>query len=410
MDDNFKMELTAQYTFGREVKKCDNDNEEREPYKYIDKLNLDEKELDKLLFAVGFSFLERTFSRSVDPYFGTEICNALCKYNPELEQDKAYFKKKSKLYTYFSKLEEDDGLEEVGLFYKTPFTNYLRSLNRDSQAEEKKSPEPKKDPKSRDNFFKAFYNKFINYYTGHIMIIEFMKKAFEKALTNQEHLKKSVVESIKKMENKKLDLNESFDLIFTVLADILHCPIKFWRIEEPIEEDYKYQYIVSSYGTNSFFHSHLAFLRMNITAENRLLILYEEALNDEMEFKPRKEDLEELKSYKIKIMSKLGTDNYLDYSIDRYTGVSDKIKNITSLLEEIKTYSEVLGKKLNNKDIEELQKFIVDINKILLEHVPKAEPEPLPVPESKCVCPECEERDDLIKLKSEYRTNVRERV
>ena len=229
------MELTAQYTFGREVKKCD--NEEREPYKYIDKLSLDEKELDKLLFAVGFSFLERTFSKSVDPYFGTEICNALCEYNPELEQDKAYFKEKSKLYTYFSKLGEDDGLEEVDLFYKASFTNYLKSLNRDSQAEEKKNPKSKKGPKSRDNFFETFCTKFSHFNMAHIAIIEFMRKAFEKAVTNREHLTKSAVEKINKMEKKKLDLNESYDLILTVLADILHCPITFWRIEEPIEED-----------------------------------------------------------------------------------------------------------------------------------------------------------------------------
>jgi len=367
------MELTVQYTFGREVKNCDNANEEREPYKYIDKLNLDEEELDKLLFAVGFSFMERTFSKSVDPYFGTEMCNALCEYNPELQQDRTYFKEKSELYTYFSKLQKKNRLEGIGIFYKHPFTNYLRGSNID--------------------FFRNFNGRFMDYRITHIVIIAFMREAFEKALTNQEHLTKNAVEKIRKVENKKLDLNESYDLVFTVLADILHCPIKFWRIDGPIEKDDKYRYTVSSYGTDILFRSHLAFLKMNIMDDNKLLILYEEALNNEMGFNPTSEELENLRNCNMKRKPKLGTNNYLDYCIDRCKKVSEKPEEITSLLEEIETYSKVLDDKM---DIEEFRKFIVDVHTTIPPSVFESEGDKNNEP--KCMNSECKARDNLIKF------------
>jgi len=338
----------------------------------------------------------------VGPHFGTEMCNALCEYNSELEQDKTYFKEKSELYTYFSRLGEDEGSDEFGVFYKIPFTNYLRSLNGGSQADHRKSAESKKDPRSsqraRDNFFRTFFNKFSNNNTAHMIIIAFIRKAFYKALKNQEDLTKSVVEKVKtlinKMKKEKLDLNESYDLIFTVLADILHCSIKFWRIEDPIGQNDKNQYIVSSYGTDTLFRSHLAFLKMNIADDNKLLILYQEALNDEMGFKPRNDQSETLKNLNMRKKPKVVTNNYLDYFINRCKKFLDKPEDITSLLEEIKTYSESLAKKL---DTEEFRKFIVDLGNIQIGPIDNLAPEP-DEPKPKCINQECEKRDDLIKF------------
>jgi hypothetical protein len=353
-------------------------------------LQIDEKELGKLLFAVGFSFLEKTFSKSVDLYFGTEMCNALGKYNNELRQDRTYFKDKSDLYRCFSRfkaeavLEELEELEDFDNIYKAIFTEYLESLNVNSQEEKKRNAELKKSTKN--NFFKTFFSRFQRRNTAHTMIISFMKKAFEAVVKGEESLIRNVAEKIKplieKMKSEKLDMKETYDLVFTVLAEILHCPIELWRIENPLEEDGKIQYFVSSYGTDTIFRSHLAFLKMNAAGDKKLLILYDETLGVEMELEaPKGESLEKCKVIR---KLKLETNNYLDYCIDKCTEALDKVevvdkctealdkvKVIDSLLEEIKTYSEQLGKKLENEDIKELQRFIVDVNKLNAKKIKK---------------------------------------
>lgn len=366
-----------------------------------------DNELNKWLFAVGFSFLERTFSKSVDVYFGKEMCNALCNFDQGIKNEAAYLRESTELYTFFEKLDDDN----FDFLYKKTFLDYLVSSEKKHGSEEKKSG--KAEGKSAKNYSREFLKKFAGSNIIHTSILTFMEKALGLAITNAANLSRNTAARVKpllqKMEGEKLDAGESYELLFAVLAEILHCVIEVWRIEESAgvgeqKEENKVLYLMNSYGNDTIFRSHLSFLKIEIAGDKKLLLLYEEPLGLEMGLPLPKDD--SLAKCKAARQLKVETDRYLDYCISRCTEALDKLQtaeDIDALIGEIGEYGKTLNKKLEDKDMKDLQRFIIDPDNldaapVKSEPVPIGDSEPVPIDNSEHECMICKTKEDLVKL------------